>query len=155
MHFNLHKTFSTPHGGGGPGSGTGRRREKLVDYLPGPDGAGKGCGRRRGIHLVHPGKVDRPTHSFHGNFGMFVRALTYIRMHGEDGLRQISTDAVLNANYLKARLEGRLRRRGRPHRVCTKSSSRRAGKKRRVSKRSILPNASSISASTPQPRISH
>src|SRR5690606_34889124 len=53
-----------------------------------------------------PEKSIGRLHSFHGNFGMFVRALTYIRMHGEEGLRQISSDAVLNANYLKARLEG-------------------------------------------------
>lgn len=105
MHFNLHKTFSTPHGGGGPGSGPVGVSRNLADYLPGPiveatlhDGVT--------TYAWHePAKSIGRLHSFHGNFGMFVRALTYIRMHGEDGLRQVSADAVLNANYLKARLE--------------------------------------------------
>ncbi|HET9661995.1 MAG TPA: aminomethyl-transferring glycine dehydrogenase subunit GcvPB [Thermomicrobiales bacterium] len=105
MHFNLHKTFSTPHGGGGPGSGPVGVAQKLADFLPGP------LVHRRQVDGVDeyvwftPEKSIGRLHSFHGNFGMFVRALTYIRMHGEEGLRQISTDAVLNANYLKARLE--------------------------------------------------
>jgi glycine dehydrogenase subunit 2 len=105
MHFNLHKTFSTPHGGGGPGSGPVGVAEKLVDYLPGPMVRAKDADGAEEYVWFTPEKSIGRLHSFHGNFGMFVRALTYIRMHGEDGLRQISTDAVLNANYLKARLE--------------------------------------------------
>ncbi len=105
MHFNLHKTFSTPHGGGGPGSGPVGVAERLVDYLPAPLVSAKPTDDGTEYIWVTPEKTIGRLHSFHGNFGMYVRALTYIRMHGEDGLRQISTDAVLNANYLKARLE--------------------------------------------------
>ena len=105
MHFNLHKTFSTPHGGGGPGSGPVGVGERLVDYLPGPVVKSADVDGESEYVWFSPEKSIGGLHSFHGNFGMFVRALTYIRMHGEDGLRQISSDAVLNANYLKARLE--------------------------------------------------
>ena len=105
MHFNLHKTFSTPHGGGGPGSGPVGVSAKLVDYLPGPMVRSEDVDGTTEYVWFMPEKTIGRLHSFHGNFGMFVRALTYIRMHGEEGLRQISTDAVLNANYLKARLE--------------------------------------------------
>lgn len=108
MHFNLHKTFSTPHGGGGPGSGPVGVREGLEDFLPGPrikqftDGDGT-------VHyewFMPPQSIGR-LHAFHGNFGMHVRAYTYIRMHGGDGLRTVSEDAVLNANYLMANLSDR------------------------------------------------
>jgi glycine dehydrogenase subunit 2 len=105
MHFNLHKTFSTPHGGGGPGSGPVGVAETLAEYLPGPLVRAKQADNTTEYIWFTPEKSIGRLHSFHGNFGMFVRALTYIRMHGEDGLRQISTDAVLNANYLKARLQ--------------------------------------------------
>ncbi|MCO5221619.1 MAG: aminomethyl-transferring glycine dehydrogenase subunit GcvPB, partial [Thermomicrobiales bacterium] len=104
MHFNLHKTFSTPHGGGGPGSGPVGVAEALVEFLPGPMiDAVENDGETEYVWTMPEKSIGR-LHSFHGNFGMFVRALTYIRMHGEEGLRQISSDAVLNANYLKARL---------------------------------------------------
>ncbi|HQZ22991.1 MAG TPA: aminomethyl-transferring glycine dehydrogenase subunit GcvPB [Thermoflexales bacterium] len=109
MHFNLHKTFSTPHGGGGPGSGPVAVAKHLVDFLPGPivtmtepeeeDGAPT-------YELVTPAKSIGRMKSFFGNFGMHVRAYTYIRVHGEDGLRDSSKHAVLNANYLQARLKG-------------------------------------------------
>jgi glycine dehydrogenase subunit 2 len=105
MHFNLHKTFSTPHGGGGPGSGPVGVAEHLVDYLPGPAVRAEEIEGETRYSWYVPEKSIGRLHSFHGNFGMFVRALTYIRMHGEDGLRQVSTDAVLSANYLKARLQ--------------------------------------------------
>ncbi len=105
MHFNLHKTFSTPHGGGGPGSGPVGVAERLADYLPGPLIRAEEGDEKTTYSWFTPEKSIGRLHSFHGNFGMFVRALTYIRMHGEDGLRQISSDAVLNANYMKARLE--------------------------------------------------
>ena len=108
MHFNLHKTFSTPHGGGGPGSGPVGVRDGLEDYLPGPLVTATEDGRRSD---VTPGPVPSKSigrlHSFHGNFGMHVRAYTYIRMHGAEGLRQVSEDAVLNANYLLASLRDR------------------------------------------------
>jgi glycine dehydrogenase subunit 2 len=105
MHLNLHKTFSTPHGGGGPGSGPVALSASLAPYAPlpwivhGPDGleliehktgpAENSLGRLKG---------------FHGQMGMFVRALAYMMSHGSDGLRQVAEDAVLNANYLRARL---------------------------------------------------
>ncbi|MEE3626759.1 aminomethyl-transferring glycine dehydrogenase subunit GcvPB [Nitrospirillum sp. BR 11752] len=108
MHINLHKTFSTPHGGGGPGSGPVVLSDALAPYAPLPFVVhGKD-----GLRLVeHAGEVDGAAKpfgrmkAFHGQMGMFVRALAYIMSHGADGLRQASSDAVLNANYLKARLQ--------------------------------------------------
>ena len=117
MHFNLHKTFSTPHGGGGPGSGPVGVRADLEAYLPGPRvravrteaGSGNGGATDEGVRFewFQPEKSIGRVHSFHGNFGMHVRAYCYIRMHGAAGLRQVSEDAVLNANYLLARLRDR------------------------------------------------
>ncbi|MGA2489875.1 MAG: aminomethyl-transferring glycine dehydrogenase subunit GcvPB [Anaerolineales bacterium] len=109
MHFNLHKTFSTPHGGGGPGSGPVGVSEKLADFLPGPI-----VGIIEAAHndqpslfgYITPSKSIGRVKAFHGHFGMFVRAYTYIAMHGANGLRQIAEYAVLNANYVKARLKG-------------------------------------------------
>jgi glycine dehydrogenase subunit 2 len=106
MHLNLHKTFSTPHGGGGPGSGPVVLSDALAPFAPTP-------------WLVHGADgfrlVEQPTgeaarsigrlKSFHGQFGVFVRALAYLLSHGIDGVRQASEDAVLSANYLRARLE--------------------------------------------------
>ncbi|HYM81148.1 MAG TPA: aminomethyl-transferring glycine dehydrogenase subunit GcvPB [Candidatus Limnocylindria bacterium] len=101
MHINLHKTFSTPHGGGGPGAGPVAVAEHLVPFLPIPvveerDGA---------LRLVsdRPRSVGR-VHSFNGNFGILVRALVYISSLGPEGLRQVSRTAILNANYLMRRL---------------------------------------------------
>lgn len=107
MHYNLHKTFSTPHGGGGPGSGPVGVRTDLAEYLPGPQIRKDGEGKDATYHWAQPEKSIGRLHSFHGNFGMHVRAYTYIRMHGAEGLLQISRDAVLNANYLLARLSDR------------------------------------------------
>jgi glycine dehydrogenase subunit 2 len=106
LHMNLHKTFSTPHGGGGPGSGPVALAAELAAYAPlpwivhGPDGlallehangpAADAIGRLKG---------------FHGQMGMFVRALAYMMSHGADGLRQVAEDAVLNANYVRVQLE--------------------------------------------------
>jgi glycine dehydrogenase subunit 2 len=118
MHFNLHKTFSTPHGGGGPGAGPVGVVEKLVPFLPGPivelrrcseSGCGCDCGDDEDVeavcfHLVMPERSIGRVKSFYGNFGMLVRAYTYIRMLGAVGLRQASEMAVLNANYLKSRV---------------------------------------------------
>ena len=104
MHFNLHKTFSTPHGGGGPGSGPVGVTKELAEYLPGPvvTCIDEEDGPR--FSWKQPEKSIGKLHAFNGNFGMHVRAYTYIRMHGEEGLRQVSVDAVLNANYLRRRL---------------------------------------------------
>ncbi len=101
MHFNLHKTFTTPHGGGGPGSGPVGVTEQLAPFLPGPIAA-------RGdddYKLVMPEKSIGRLKAFNGNFGVLIRALTYIAMLGDEGLRDVTFNAVLNANYLKARLE--------------------------------------------------
>ncbi|HUX50702.1 MAG TPA: aminomethyl-transferring glycine dehydrogenase subunit GcvPB [Spirochaetia bacterium] len=97
MHFNLHKTFSTPHGGGGPGSGPVGAAQPLLPYLPGPVVAKTSTG----YSLIEPPSSIGPMKAFFGNFGMILRALTYIRMHGADGLREVAENAVLNANYLK------------------------------------------------------
>jgi len=119
MHFNLHKTFSTPHGGGGPGAGPVGVSERLAPFLPSPmpvlvagDAAEVRANARAGRST--PGAEfalddDRPrsigkVRSCYGNFGMFVRAYTYIRSNGDGGLRTISEDAVLAANYLRVKL---------------------------------------------------
>lgn len=107
MHFNLHKTFSTPHGGGGPGSGPVGVCAKLAKFLPGPvvaleDSANEGD--EPVFSLVMPEKSIGRVKSFHGHFGMFVRAYTYISMYGPDGLRKIAEHAVLNANYVQSKL---------------------------------------------------
>ena len=108
MHFNLHKTFSTPHGGGGPGSGPVGVAPHLVNFLPGPI-----------VEIVEEGDEDLPplyglcmpscsigrVKAFYGHFGMLVRAYTYIAMQGKDGLRKVAEYAVLNANYLMARIK--------------------------------------------------
>jgi glycine dehydrogenase subunit 2 len=107
LHYNLHKTFSTPHGGGGPGSGPVGVSERLVDFLPEPI-----------VGIIEEGDVDLPplygfitpaktigrVKAFHGHFGMILRAYTYIRVHGPEGLRKVSEHAVLNANYLRTKL---------------------------------------------------
>ncbi len=107
MHFNLHKTFSTPHGGGGPGSGAVGVVKALADFLPGPvvdrvRGAGKNAGARYAWST--PARTVGRVKSFHGNFGVLLRALTYIKSLGGEGLRQVSENAVINANYVLARL---------------------------------------------------
>jgi len=98
MHFNLHKTFTTPHGGGGPGSGPVGVSERLVQFLPGPV-AVKEADR---YNLSVPNQSIGRLKAFYGNYGMFIRAYTYIRMMGPDGLRAVAENAVLNANYLKS-----------------------------------------------------
>lgn len=109
MHINLHKTFSTPHGGGGPGSGPVAVTAALKEFLPGPI-----------VEVIEEGDEEMPpmfgfyqpnqsigrVKAFHGHFGMMVRAYTYISMHGAEGLRKVAEYAVLNANYLLARLRG-------------------------------------------------
>jgi glycine dehydrogenase subunit 2 len=121
MHFNLHKTFSTPHGGGGPGAGPVGVSQKLVPFLPAPQPvlvegdadqvranawSGRSTpGARFALEDVggRPQSIGR-VRMHTGNFGMFVRAYTYIRSNGADGLRAVSDDAVLAANYLRVRL---------------------------------------------------
>jgi glycine dehydrogenase subunit 2 len=109
MHINLHKTFSTPHGGGGPGAGPVVLSEALAPFAPLP------FVERDGDHLRLVEEETAGEHhaqsfgrmvAFQGQMGMFTRALTYILSHGADGLRQVAEDAVLNANYVLRRLEG-------------------------------------------------
>lgn len=107
LHFNLHKTFSTPHGGGGPGSGPVGVAKHLVDFLPGPivDIIEEGTDEVPPLYgFTMPPKSIGRVKAFFGHFGMMVRAHTYISMHGPDGLRAIAEHAVLNANYLLAKL---------------------------------------------------
>jgi glycine dehydrogenase subunit 2 len=112
MHINLHKTFSTPHGGGGPGSGPVVLSAALAPYAPLPfaqrneDGTFRMV-EERGAASELPQSLGRMA-AFHGQMGMFTRALTYILSHGADGLAQVAEDAVLNANYVLRSLEGEL-----------------------------------------------
>jgi glycine dehydrogenase subunit 2 len=101
MHINLHKTFSTPHGGGGPGAGPVVLSERLAPYAPVPFIVRDGDAVRLVEQTDGTQSFGRMT-AFHGQMGMFVRAFTYILSHGSDGLRQASEDAVLNANYIRA-----------------------------------------------------
>jgi glycine dehydrogenase subunit 2 len=103
MHLNLHKTFSTPHGGGGPGSGPVACKAILEPFLPTPVVVEKSGGTLN-FNYDRPQSVGR-VRMFYGNFGMFVRALAYILANGPDGLRQTTEDAVLNANYIRKKLE--------------------------------------------------
>jgi glycine dehydrogenase subunit 2 len=103
MHLNLHKTFSTPHGGGGPGSGPVACKEILEPFLPVPALVTKPDGSL-GFDYNRPKSIGR-VRMFYGNFGMHVRALAYIMANGPDGLRQTTEDAVLNANYIRKGLE--------------------------------------------------
>jgi len=124
VHLNLHKTFSTPHGGGGPGAGPVCVKAKLAPYLPGPvvervdGGTMRGSAARptsasgraeASLQFVTPEKSIGKTMAFHGNFGVLVRALTYIKSLGAEGLHAISENAVVNANYVLARLRGAYR----------------------------------------------
>jgi glycine dehydrogenase subunit 2 len=106
MHLNLHKTFSTPHGGGGPGSGPVALAESLARFAPLPwlvhdDQGFRLIESKEGDAVNALGRIK----TFHGQMGMFVRALAFLMSHGGDGLVQVSGDAVLNANYLLASLK--------------------------------------------------
>ncbi|MBI3092326.1 MAG: aminomethyl-transferring glycine dehydrogenase subunit GcvPB [Candidatus Tectomicrobia bacterium] len=103
LHFNLHKTFSTPHGGGGPGAGPVGVSARLADYLPTP--LVERVGERYALRYDVPHSIGR-VRAFFGNVGVLLRAYAYIRAMGGSGLAQASADAVLNANYVRARLRG-------------------------------------------------
>ena len=106
MHYNLHKTFATPHGGGGPGSGPLGASDALMPYLPGPvvTAVPSEAPDDTRYRLEMPKRSIGRVCTFFGNFGMLVRAYAYIRLHGGRGLRENSMHAVLNANYLRVRL---------------------------------------------------
>lgn len=101
LHLNLHKTFSTPHGGGGPGAGPVLCKKKLIPYLPVPHVKKDGNGWKR---VFHDEKSIGRIATFHGNFGIYLRAYLYIILHGNYGLRRIAENCVLNANYLKKKI---------------------------------------------------
>ncbi len=103
MHLNLHKTFTTPHGGGGPGSGPVAVKKFLEPYLPSPTVEQSSDGTYR-LNYNRPKSLGR-IRAFYGNFGMAVRALAYLLANGPQGLRQTTEDAVLNANYVLSRLK--------------------------------------------------
>jgi glycine dehydrogenase subunit 2 len=108
MHINVHKTFSTPHGGGGPGAGPVVLSEALAPFAPLPFVDKRGdefvLVEEESAGVDHPDSFGRMV-AFHGQMGMFTRALSYIMSHGADGLRQVAEDAVLNANYILRSLE--------------------------------------------------
>lgn len=102
MHINLHKTFSTPHGGGGPGSGPVGVNEKLKDFIPKPV-----ADRKHGKYCLNfsiPKSIGK-VRAFYGNFGVMIKAYTYIRALGGDGLKAVAENAVINANYLMSKLK--------------------------------------------------
>jgi len=103
VHINTHKTLSTPHGGGGPGAGPIGVKKKLEDYLPVPTVDFNG--ENFYLKYEHPKTIGK-VRSFYGNFGVLLRAYAYILSMGKEGVRQVSMDAVLNANYLKEKLKG-------------------------------------------------
>ncbi len=107
MHYNLHKTFSTPHGGGGPGCGAVAAGETLAKYLPGPvvqmvEAETEETPPLYGLRM--PEKSIGRLKAFHGNFGMHVRAYAYLRVYGAEGIKNVTRHAVLNANYIRAKL---------------------------------------------------
>ncbi|HJT89089.1 MAG TPA: aminomethyl-transferring glycine dehydrogenase subunit GcvPB [Bryobacteraceae bacterium] len=102
LHLNLHKTFSTPHGGGGPGAGPVAVKKALEPFLPAP--RLKRSGKKWAWDYRRPLSIGR-VRAFYGNFGVLVRALAYILAHGGPGLRNVALDAVLNAVYIRKRLE--------------------------------------------------
>jgi glycine dehydrogenase subunit 2 len=108
VHFNLHKTFTQPHGGGGPGAGPIAVSERIEPYLPRPQVVRRAA--ENGGEPAYDLDFDRPKsigrlRGFQGNYGVFVRSYAYIRSLGADGLKEMSETAVLNANYLLARLK--------------------------------------------------
>mgnify|MGYP001253046622 FL=1 len=104
IHSNLHKTFTQPHGGGGPGAGAVMVSQRLVEFLPDP----VVTKIKDNFDLTKPSKSIGKMGAFHGNFGALVRAYAYIRTLGKEGINSISEDAVINANYLRTKLENTL-----------------------------------------------
>ena len=105
VHMNLHKTFATPHGGGGPGAGPVAVSARLVDFLPGPKATRMDDGT---FDWVRPARSIGRVHGWHGNAMVLARALAYIDVHGGDGLTRVAQHAVLNANWLRQRLAATL-----------------------------------------------
>jgi len=108
MHYNLHKTFATPHGGGGPGAGPLAANSALAPYLPGPIVACVEDDQKQHYELHMPERSIGAVSANHGNFGMLVRAYTYLLLNGASGLRDNAEHAVLNANYLRVKISQQL-----------------------------------------------
>ena len=106
VHMNLHKTFATPHGGGGPGAGPVAVSPRLVEFLPGPRPVRLSGGSALGYGTMTPAQSIGRVHSWHGNALVLARALAYMEVHGGDGLRRVAERAVLNANWIRRRLSG-------------------------------------------------
>ncbi len=106
VHMNLHKTFATPHGGGGPGAGPVAVSERLVPFLPGPRAARVTVDGAPSFAWVQPPRSIGRVHTWHGNALVLARALAYILVNGRDGLRRVAEIAVLNANWIRVRLHG-------------------------------------------------
>ena len=104
VHINTHKTFATPHGGGGPGAGPVGVTDELVPYLPQPRVERDADGSFR-LGTDYPESIGR-MHGFLGNFGVLVRAYVYVFLHGREGLKEVAERSVLNANYLAERVKG-------------------------------------------------
>ena len=156
MHFNVHKTFTGPHGAGGPGAGPVAVRGFLADYLPGPIVArdGEPAGQPT-FRLTIPAKSIGRMRTFFGNVGILLRGYMYIRTLGPAGLKAVSTNAVLNANYLMEKLKDVLPV---PAREALHARVRRLGPRCKMSgesRRWISPSVSWITAFTRRPSISH
>jgi glycine dehydrogenase subunit 2 len=105
VHMNTHKTFATPHGGGGPGAGPVAVSSRLAPFLPAPTVERDEGGDRWYLDHDRPDSIGQ-VHGFHGNFGVLVRAYAYVFLHGGDGLKAVAERAVLNANYLAQKVQG-------------------------------------------------
>jgi len=104
IHFNLHKTFSTPHGGGGPGGGALGVKKEMIPFLPVPTVEKRENRDEFYLNYDYPESIGK-VHSYYGNFGIMVRAFTYIRSLGPEGLREVAESAIINASYLKESLK--------------------------------------------------
>ena len=156
VHFNLHKTFTQPHGGGGPGAGPIACSDRIEPFLPVPQvvrsKAENGHGPRFELDDDRPKSIGK-LRGFQGNFGVFVRSYAYICSLGGDGLKEASEIAVLNANYLKARLAEEDRRvpadRVRPHlHARVRALAAAARRRSSASRRSTSPSGCSTTACT-------
>jgi glycine dehydrogenase subunit 2 len=155
IHMNLHKTFSTPHGGGGPGAGAVGVSERLRPFLPVPLVFKEGDSYRQAMHADRPQSIGQLS-AFGGNAGVLIRAYVYARLLGREGMRRVGEYATLNANYLAARLRDKGFDLAYPSAAPrTSSSSPCSGRRRRTaSPRSTSPSRCSTTASTRRPTIS-
>lgn len=151
MHYNLHKTFATPHGGGGPGSGPLGASDALMPYLPGPvvTAVPSEAPDDTRYRLEMPKRSIGRVCTFSGNFGMLVRAYAYIRLHGGRGLRENSMHAVLNANYLRVRLRDAGSTKRKPKSFAAYSRPMRAAPRRAPSLRRSMPRGQVAPADAP------